>query len=432
MQKACDQSLISAVMKLGNSQVSGNVITIVDSIKSPQAKVDLPGPAAGGRGKANVIVRADTSYTVSIDAQAAWPYIKMHEGMDMSAIGVDVNRLIAGVLSRSNIVPIDSAAIVTFFDEQLRSRQMYLPYRLSFHQQDSAGLKGRHSVAIQLPARDKSLMVAATFEGLNKLLLLRILWPILLSFLLVMLITGCIWLLWRIIIRQKKLEIMKNDFISNITHELKTPLAILGATNESLLAFGGVHDAEKTMRYLRLEQGELRKLQGLVDGIMALTKMEHGNDLAGPRETVSLRELVNTVTDRFSHLPGVQIIKDFQLKQELINTRPSALRSLLSNLLDNAVKYTNAPEKRIWITVYEYEQYCFIAVKDNGIGIEKAYLPFIFDKFYRVPHGNIHEVKGYGLGLSHAKGLVQKLDGRISVQSQRGEGTTFTVQIKKS
>lgn len=346
--------------------------------------------------------------------------------------GLDVTKLIANVFSLSNLVEIDTTLLAVNYKKELKKRQITLPFKISLSPPDSQWENIPGIVTLPVVRQNKSEMLLVRFEGINSLLLFKILWPIILSFFLVLLIIGCIWLLWRIIVRQKKLEVMKNDFISNITHELKTPVAILSATNEALLAFGGMNDPEKTERYLRLGQDEIRKLQGLVDNIMALTRLEHDDDdMAGTGETVSLTALLKAITSRFLGLPGVDIELDIQTGNDLLHTYPAALKTVFSNLLDNAIKYTITPEKRISIQVRENEQNYLFFIADEGVGIEKQHLPYIFDKFYRVPHGDIHEVKGHGLGLSHVKRLIERMNGTISAESTPGKGTVFTIQMKK-
>lgn len=356
---------------------------------------------------------------------------KHHDGSS-KAIKEIANRFVANMFAYGNLVDTDTALLRKNFLKELADKQINLPFQLHLYKKDTLLPSRPETISIKIVTMDSGRTLAATFDGLSKMLLLKILWPIVLSFLLVLLIASCIWILGRIIQRQKKLEVMKNDFISNITHELKTPVAILSATNEALLTFGGMHDTEKTARYLRLSQDEIHKLQGLVDNIMALTRMEHGEDIPEPVEDVNIPALIKSVTARYTGLPGVHIHPDIQLQHENLRTRPAAVRTILSNLLDNAIKYTTATEKHIYIKVCEQDQHYTVIVQDNGIGIDRAYLPYIFDKFYRVPQGNVHEVKGYGLGLSHVKSLLQRLGGTIKAESRLGQGTTFTVQLKHS
>lgn len=355
----------------------------------------------------------------------------IQQNFRLQDIGADMNRFLASIFAFSNIVEVDTALLNKYYREELANRHIALPFTTTMVKKDTVITPDEKIVAIRSSSMQSPRTIIARFEGAGTFLLVKILWPLLLSFCMILLITGCIWVLWRIIIRQKKLETMKNDFISNITHELKTPVAILTATNEALLTFGGSKDPEKTERYLRLEQDELHKLQGLVDNIMALTRLEHEEEPQSTVDTIAIPVLLKTVVSRFSGLPGVQIHTSVQVAQEELLTQPAALRTILSNLLDNAIKYTPSDVKQVELAVTEHPQYYRFTVKDHGIGIDKAYQPYIFDKFYRVTQGNLHTVKGYGLGLSHVKSLLNKIGGTIKVDSHPGQGSTFTIELAK-
>ncbi|WP_159441094.1 sensor histidine kinase [Pedobacter caeni] len=340
-----------------------------------------------------------------------------------------MNSFLSEVLSMSFFSQLSPAELNKSYREELKNRKIPLPFRLSILKKGTKINPSPGNILVQL--KNKNQVVAAEFSGVSKLLLVNILWPIVLSFLLVVLITGCISLLARIIYRQKKLENMKNDFISNISHELKTPLAILSTTNDVLLNFDGLKDQEKTERYLRLSKDELYKLQGLIDGILSLSKMEHSEHGLGKPEMIYLHDLLKVVSSRFMELQGVEITLDLQVPNELVSVWPDALKTVLSNLLDNAIKYTPGNDKLIGITVSQDSKHYFFSITDFGMGISEEHQSYIFDKFYRVPQGNIHEVKGYGLGLSHVKSLVEKMGGEIRVVSQLKKGSVFTVQLNK-
>lgn len=425
LQKAHDVTLVESVkmLKTGEKQLGNGQLRVSSSVSINRGDSKMID---------SLLAKVKTQPGIKIISQES-----QLEGQDTviereikpESTGLNVTKLIANVFSWSNLVEIDTALLAVNYRKELENRHITLPFTISF----APAEQQTGFVTLPVMRQHKSMLLVVHFEGINSLLLFKILWPIILSFFLVLLIIGCIWILWRIIIRQKKLEVMKNDFISNITHELKTPVAILRATNEALLSFGGMNDAEKTERYLRLGQDEIRKLQGLVDNIMALTRLEDGDDdLAGAGEDISLTALLKAVTQRFLGLPGVDIQLDIQISQDLLHTYPAALKTIFSNLLDNAIKYTITEKKRIYLQVREHEQHYLFFIEDQGIGIAKQHLPYIFDRFYRVPHGDLHEVKGHGLGLSHVKKLVERLKGTINVESTPGKGTIFTIQLRKS
>lgn len=406
LQKAYDQAVINSL--------PGKMITLGEkrSVKL-SAKLDLE----------------------SLDAKSLQKLIKPSDSATSDTVFTvkepteSMNSFLSEVLSMSSFSKLSPAVLNKSYREELKIRKITLPFKLSVLKKGTKINPAPGTILVQL--KNNKQVIAAEFSGVSKLLLIKILWPIVLSFLLVLLITGCISLLARIIYRQKKLENMKNDFISNISHELKTPLAILSTTNDVLLNFDGLKDREKTERYLRLSKDELYKLQGLIDGILSLSKMDHGDHGLGKSEMIYLHDLLKVVASRFMELQGVEITLDLQVNNEQVSIWPDALKTVLSNLLDNAIKYTPGNDKLIRLTVTQDPKHYFFSIADFGIGISEEHQAYIFDKFYRVPKGNIHEVKGYGLGLSHVKSLVEKMGGEISVVSQLKKGSVFTVQLNK-
>ncbi|MBC9911841.1 sensor histidine kinase [Chitinophaga varians] len=426
LQKAYDRAVISSVRQLEGELKAKDTLRVQPHKRTLQFST--------GTVTDTIPLSSDSSgqvKVITLDNSQKKSNTVFQQNFRLQDVGADMNQFLASIFAFSNIAPIDTALLNKYYREELDNRHIALPFAIQMIDKDTTITADEHVAVIHSASLQSRRTIVARFEGAGTFLLVKILWPLVLSFFMIVLITGCIWVLWRIIIRQKRLETMKNDFISNITHELKTPVAILTATNEALLTFGGSKDPEKTERYLRLEQDELHKLQGLVDNIMALTRLEHEDE---PQETValiSIPQLLTTVESRFSGLPGVQIQTTIQVTHEELLTQPAALRTVLSNLLDNAIKYTLSDVKRIALTVTELPQHYQFIIRDYGIGIDKAHQPYIFDKFYRVSQGNLHTVKGYGLGLSHVKSLLDRINGTIKVDSHPGEGSTFTIALPK-
>ncbi|RAJ81887.1 two-component system phosphate regulon sensor histidine kinase PhoR [Chitinophaga dinghuensis] len=432
LQKAHDLTLVESVKQInpGGKKDSSGRIKLSSSIRfknEDKGMVDSLLKATGHQSGIRVI-SSFSNKGIDKDSNAV-----LEKEIKTEGSNVDYTRLLANVLAMSDLIEIDTARLAKNYKKELESRQITLPFRISGSLGDLVMEYPAGYVAIPVVRQGRTILLTAQFENVSNLLLVKILWPILLSFFLVLLIIGCIWILWRIIIRQKRLEEMKNDFISNITHELKTPVAILRATNEALLSFGGMNDAEKTERYLRLGQDEIHKLQGLIENIMSMTKLEHGQEeFAETKEEIVLPTFLQSFITRFTGLPGVQITLDIQIQNDRLESYPDTLKTIFSNLLDNAIKYTTTAEKPVLLQVREDQQQYTFYIIDKGIGIDKHHLPYIFDKFYRVPQGNIHEVKGHGLGLSQVRKLVERLNGSIQAESTPGKGTTFTIQLKKS
>lgn len=425
LQKAYDRAVIGSVKQLEGQLQRKDTLRVSrhkHTFQFSAGNVTDTVPLSDSTGQVKVI---------ALDSNQKGNSTVFQQNFRLQDVGTDMNQFLASIFAFSNIVKIDTALLNKYYREELDNRHIALPFTIRIIDKDTTITADEHVAVIRSTSLQSRQTIVAQFQGAGTFLLVKILWPLVLSFFMILLITGCIWVLWRIIIRQKKLETMKNDFISNITHELKTPVAILTATNEALLTFGGSKDPEKTERYLRLEQDELHKLQGLVDNIMALTRLEHDDEPQEAASQVSIPELLKTVGARFSGLPGVQIQTTIQVAHNELLTQPAAIRTVLSNLLDNAIKYTPSAVKKIVLTVTELPQHYRFTIEDHGIGIDKAHQPYIFDKFYRVSQGNLHTVKGYGLGLSHVKSLLERINGTIKVDSVPGQGSTFTIELAK-
>jgi two-component system phosphate regulon sensor histidine kinase PhoR len=240
-------------------------------------------------------------------------------------------------------------------------------------------------------------------------------------------------LLYRNLQQQRRLSTLKNDFISNITHELKTPIATVQVAIEALRNFNALKDPAKTNEYLDISQQELQRLSMLVDKVLRLSMFENREVQLMP-EPFDLRELVKEVAGSFQplfekHHARLQI--DYTGDNFIIEADRLHLMSVVYNLLDNALKYGGtAPVINVDVDMSGTE--ARIIVQDNGMGIPAAYQEKIFEKFFRVPQGgDRHNVKGYGLGLSYVAHIIQKHKGRIQVNSETGKGSTFIITLPK-
>lgn len=262
-------------------------------------------------------------------------------------------------------------------------------------------------------------------------LLKRISMPILFSIILLGITILSFVLLYRTLLKQRKLAELKNEFISNITHELKTPIATVGVAIEALKNFNAINDPQRTKEYLDISSNELQRLGLLVDKVLKLSVFEK-QQLELKYEQVNLQEIVEEVTaslklqlEKNNARVSVTQNGDLNLQGDRLH-----LLSVVFNLLDNAVKYSNS-DPSIQIELSGGEQNVELSIKDNGIGIPAEYQSKVFEKFFRVPAGDTHNTKGYGLGLSYVAHVVQKHNGIISVDSQPGLGTRFTIILPK-
>ena len=234
----------------------------------------------------------------------------------------------------------------------------------------------------------------------------------------------------RTLLRQKTLEEMTSDFTNNITHELKTPIAVAYAASDALLNFDSGTDPAKRARYLRICQEQLRRLSGLVEQILGMS-MERRKTFRLHPETFTPQEVIAPLIEQ--HKLKADKPAGITLRIEPENLTVYADRThfsnIVSNLLDNAVKYSPG-EAQIDITCREDNGWFVLSVRDQGIGIPHDKLRHIFDKFYRVPTGNQHDTKGYGLGLYYVKTMTEKHGGTVEVKSEPGRGSEFTIKLR--
>jgi two-component system phosphate regulon sensor histidine kinase PhoR len=263
-------------------------------------------------------------------------------------------------------------------------------------------------------------------------LLQRIAQPILFSFLLLGITLLSFIMLYRNILRQRRLADQKNEFISNITHELKTPLATVGVAIEALRNFNAIDNPAKTKEYLDISLNELQRLNLLVDKVLKLSMFEKKEIELRP-EMVNMAGVIEEVT--------TSLKLQFEKYQAVINIHTNGdttvtgdrlhLLSIIFNLLDNALKYSNK-NPIINISCVSNQSTVTITVSDNGIGIPVIYTKKVFEKFFRVPQGDTHNAKGYGLGLSYVAQVVEKHNGTIKALSNGSSGASFIICLPKS
>ena len=229
---------------------------------------------------------------------------------------------------------------------------------------------------------------------------------------------------------------MKEDFTHNITHELKTPIAVAYAANDALLNFNGAENLTKRQNYLQIIQAQLKQLSGLVEQILSMS-MEQRKNFRLNYELVELRPMLENLISQ--HRLKADKPAEFKLimKEDIIlHADRLHLYNVISNLIDNAIKYSDE-KAYICISATRCNGSCnsscnahvTLKIQDKGIGIPTDKQKHLFNKFYRVPTGNLHNVKGYGLGLYYVKTMIEQHKGTVSVESITGKGSTFTLQI---
>ena len=232
------------------------------------------------------------------------------------------------------------------------------------------------------------------------------------------------------LIKQRKISEIKTDFINNMTHEFKTQIATINLALDSIKNPKVIDDKEKVFRYLKMIKEENKRMHAQVENVLRISKLEK-NELNISKERLKLHDLI---IDAITH---VQLIVDDQngyIKTELEADKSSILANethftnVIVNILDNAIKYS--PEiPKIEVTTENAGTNILLKIKDSGSGMSKAVQKKVFDKFYREHSGNIHNVKGHGLGLAYVKRIVEDHQGHISVESEKGKGSTFIIRL---
>ena len=244
------------------------------------------------------------------------------------------------------------------------------------------------------------------------------------SALIALVLTFGFWYLLHVIARQRTIEEMKDDFTNNMTHELKTPIAIAYAANDSLLHFPDPKDEERTKKYLTAALDQLSKLSGLVESILALS-MERRKNMTMAKEKIDLKEFLTNIMEqqKLKADKPCEIVLECQ-KDATVEADPTHFSNVIGNLIDNSIKYSGDS-----VSIIIKADANGVSVADNGIGIPEKSLPEIWSKFYRVPHGNRSAVRGYGIGLFYVKSIIDKHGWSIGVDSKLGKGSKFIIKF---
>lgn len=232
------------------------------------------------------------------------------------------------------------------------------------------------------------------------------------------------------LIKQRKISQIKSDFINNMTHEFKTPIATINLALDSIKNPQIIGDQEKVMRYLNMIKDENKRMHAQVENVLRMSKLEK-NELNISKDRINLNDLIE---DAISHVELMvedrkgYVKTHLEAKYYFVLANESHFTNVIINILDNAIKYSSDVPK---IDVYTKNvgNNILLKVSDQGDGMSKQVQKHVFEKFYREHTGNVHNVKGHGLGLAYVKRIVEDHQGHISVESEKGKGSTFTIKL---
>ncbi|RXP60343.1 sensor histidine kinase [Lutibacter sp. HS1-25] len=264
------------------------------------------------------------------------------------------------------------------------------------------------------------------FTNETATLLKNTLISILLSFLLSISIIASLVYLLKTIYKQKQLAEVKNDLINNITHEFKTPIATISTVLEAMKNFNVLDDKEKSTKYIDIANLQVEKLHQMVEKILETATLNN-NNLELHKKPENVPELIQRVVEKYKLIANEKAIIFNNLSQNIIvNLDVFHFENALGNIIDNAIKYGG---DIINIELISTKNKVEILIKDNGNGISKSQKEKVFEQFYRIPTGNTHNVKGFGIGLFYSKSIVEKHQGNIEIIYDKNNNTIFKIEL---
>ena len=273
---------------------------------------------------------------------------------------------------------------------------------------------------------DGSYSLLVSIEMPFKVFLSRMQGLIASSIAIIILLAVVLIYLVRTMFRQKTLEEMRRDFTHNITHELKTPISVAVTATDALRNFSADADPDRRSRYLEIVETQLTQLSTMVEHILSVSV--EGREYKYNPTVVYLQDVISQLTQGAgtnTAVFNIDCAEDIKIMADEFH-----IKNLLATVIDNAVKYSTDPI--VDIRVSDESGNVTIEIEDNGCGIAKEHLGHIFEKFYRVPTGDVHTVRGYGLGLYYAKQVVELHKGTISIRSRVGKGTTVIIKLPRN
>ncbi len=331
-------------------------------------------------------------------------------------LSLELNRIT--INTPFNFALIDGYSFRKIFStfEKLNSSIQKKAYKTPVH---TSFFTGEHAILLIDFPKKRSFLLQSNGELLSS------------SFIFILLIAGSFGASILIIFKQKKLSELKTEFINNMTHELKTPVATISLATEMLKKDKVRADEAKVANYNNIISDENKRLGTHIERVLQIAQLDR-DEFKLKSETISIDDLLNELLVkfqlRFEDVDAAIETNFFALKIQVKGDR-THLSNVFSNLLDNAIKYKSSHPLNIVITTENVMNKLLIKITDNGIGMAKSDQTKIFTKFYRVPTGNIHNVKGFGLGLSYVKTIIESHKGQIEVNSELNKFTTFIVSL---
>ncbi|MEO5943871.1 MAG: HAMP domain-containing sensor histidine kinase [Ferruginibacter sp.] len=344
----------------------------------------------------------------------------------------DIKGIIKGAFDRNGLAEIPFEFAITedtWLGDQLASDNFFKYYLDSAHNlRNVIFLQPASGSNLENLSKDEFLVIVVPHQG--SIIFKEIGWFILGAIFFTIIITTAFYLTIRTLLRQKKLSEIKSDFINNMTHEFKTPLATISLAVDALKNEKVVADKDKSNYFTGIIKEENKRMNKQVETILQAALLDK-QEVQLNLKKLSAHELITSALNNMT-LPieekGGKLISHLDATKDMIMADEVHFTNFVNNLLDNAVKYSkDNPE--IKLTTLNVGNSLKIKIEDNGIGMNKETLNRIFEKFYRAHTGNVHNVKGFGLGLSYVKTMVEAHRGNIKAESTLGKGSSFTITV---
>lgn len=319
------------------------------------------------------------------------------------------------------------------FDEELKKRAIHTQFELAML--DSTGSIEATTLDAasfrNIPLKFTMARLQVAFPDANLYLLRRMAWLLSVTILLILISCFSFAYLLKLFYRQKRLSDMRNDFMNNMTHELKTPISSVSVVLEMMQDKRHPVSEDTRQEYYSIAQGELKRLTMLVEKVLKMAAFEK-SEIQLAKESFAAGDWVQDILRSLRPVfgsAGAVVDVSVQPQDLVLHADKTHLTNVLQNLVENALKYNDKPMPKLRIELVREGHAASLRVTDNGKGIPGAYIDKVFDKFFRVPSGDRHDTKGYGLGLSYVKAITELHGGQVHVSSVIGEGSTFTVQL---
>ncbi len=333
-------------------------------------------------------------------------------------------------LGREEVVKIDS-----IFNHYMRLYNFRIAYTFVVSKPNAPEAKSRlsgnmYNRPLENGVKSRGVQLKLIFPEKKQYILAELGIPFFSSVALILVVLVLFWKTVRSLLKEKEISEHTTDFLNNMTHEFKTPLTNISLAGKMMTRESNLGKEEMVRHYSGIILSENEKLRLQVEQVLSMTALERG-EIPVQKTVLDLHQLIRDAVESFRlQVEGRsgEIQTDLKARSFIVNGDKTHLTNVLRNLLDNAVKYS--PEKpELRIETSDDEEVLCIRFSDKGMGIEPDYQKKVFEKFFRVPTGNLHDVKGFGLGLAYVKKIVELHCGTIALESEKGVGTTFTITL---